>query len=298
MLWPGLAHWVAAVFLCRVASTQYTSDQCSWRGSGLTHESHSRDVEQVYLRCSQGSLEWLYPTGALIVNLRPNTEPTSGASPGLHACIKPQTDSRGSHLYLERAGHLRLLMSETEQAHGRVQCFSLTEGALFIEAVGQQDISKRITVFQYELVASHGPGAHLYPHLNTGTASCTPCTDDQILMAVCTSDFAGRGSIRGVDTPSSSDHSSVAVTLSRLFHQKSGVFSWDGARGKGWSGRLNTPLRCRLQPREKGEFLFTGAVRFGEAWLGCSPHYRHFLKLYRTALETGSNPCHMDMDTD
>ncbi|XP_070965682.1 meteorin-like protein [Oncorhynchus clarkii lewisi] len=298
MLWPGLAHWVAAVFLCRVASAQYTSDQCSWRGSGLTHESHSRDVEQVYLRCSQGSLEWLYPTGALIVNLRPNTEPTSGASSGLHACIKPQTDSRGSHLYLERAGQLRLLMSETEQAHGRVQCFSLTEGALFIEAVGQQDISKRITVFQYELVASHGPGAHLYPHLNTGTASCTPCTDDQILMAVCTSDFAGRGSIRGVDTPSSSDHSSVAVTLSRLFHQKSGVFSLDGARGKGWSGRLNTPLRCRLQPREKGEFLFTGAVRFGEAWLGCSPHYRHFLKLYRTALETGSNPCHMDMDTD
>eukprot|EP00063_Salmo_salar_P065048 XP_014039883.1 PREDICTED: meteorin-like protein [Salmo salar] len=117
-------------------------------------------------------------------------------------------------------------------------------------------------------------------------------------MAVCTSDFAGRGSIRGVDTPSSPDHSSVAVTLSRLFHQKSGVFSWDGARGKGWSGHLNTPLRCRLQPREEEEFLFTGAVRFGEAWLGCSPRYRHFLKLYRTALETGSNPCHMDMDTD
>uniref|UniRef100_A0A4W5MCH3 Meteorin-like protein n=1 Tax=Hucho hucho TaxID=62062 RepID=A0A4W5MCH3_9TELE len=291
MPWPGVAHWVAAVFLCRVASAQYTSDQCSWRGSGLTHESHSRDVEQVYLRCSQGSLEWLYPTGALIVNLRPNTEPTSGASPGLHACIKPQTDSRGSHLYLERAGQLRLLMSEKEQAHGRVQCFSLTEGALFIEAVGQQDISRRITVFQYELVASHRPGAHLYPHLNIGTGKRPTHTHTHL-------NTAGRGSIHAVDTPSSSDHSSVAVTLSRLFHQKSRVFSWDGARGKGWSGHLNTPLRCRLQPREEGEFLFTGAVRFGEAWLGCSPHYHHFLKLYRTALETGSNPCHMDTDTD
>ncbi|XP_052382081.1 meteorin-like protein [Oncorhynchus keta] len=160
MLWPGLAHWVAAVFLCRVASAQYTSDQCSWRGSGLTHESHSRDVEQVYLRCSQGSLEWLYPTGALIVNLRPNTEPTSGASPGLHACIKPQTDS------------LRTAQIFHSAWQGAV--FLPDRGALFIEAVGQQDISKRITVFQYELVASHGPGAHLYPHLNTGTGPVHP----------------------------------------------------------------------------------------------------------------------------
>lgn len=63
---------------------------CSLTCSGLSHESHSRDVEQVYLRCSQGSLEWLYPTGAIIVNLRPNTEPSAG----LHVCIKPFTYSQ------------------------------------------------------------------------------------------------------------------------------------------------------------------------------------------------------------
>lgn len=62
--------------------------------SGLSHESHRRDVEQVYLRCSQGSLEWLYPTGAIIVNLRPNTAPTAAHRAGLHVCIKPYSYSQ------------------------------------------------------------------------------------------------------------------------------------------------------------------------------------------------------------
>uniref|UniRef100_A0A2I3GHF4 Meteorin-like protein n=1 Tax=Nomascus leucogenys TaxID=61853 RepID=A0A2I3GHF4_NOMLE len=53
---------------------------------GLTHEAHRKEVEQVYLRCAAGAVEWMYPTGALIVNLRPNT-----FSPARHltVCIKP-----------------------------------------------------------------------------------------------------------------------------------------------------------------------------------------------------------------
>lgn len=62
--------------------------------SGLSHETHRRDVEQVYLRCAQGSLEWLYPTGAIIVNLRPNTAPTAAHRAGLHVCIKPYSHSQ------------------------------------------------------------------------------------------------------------------------------------------------------------------------------------------------------------
>lgn len=123
------------------------------------HEGHARDVEQVYLRCSQGSLEWLYPTGAIIVNLRPNT-----ISPGtarLSVCIKPSADSRGTNIYLDRTGELRLLMREEDQALGKVQCFSIREGALFIEAVPHMDISRRTTAFQYELLSNRpGPDAH------------------------------------------------------------------------------------------------------------------------------------------
>lgn len=83
---------ISILFLMRVSYKI-----CHLICSGLSHESHRRDVEQIYLRCSQGSLEWLYPTGAIIINLRPNTEPSSGHTAGLHVCIKPHTHSQVEH---------------------------------------------------------------------------------------------------------------------------------------------------------------------------------------------------------
>ncbi|XP_033479310.1 meteorin-like protein [Epinephelus lanceolatus] len=293
MLRPWAVHWITAVLLCR-AVAQYSSDQCSWRGSGLSHESHRRDVEQVYLRCSQGSLEWLYPTGAIIVNLRQNTEASSGHMASLHVCVKPYTYSQGSHVYLEHNGDLRLLLAEKDQAQGSVYCFSLAEGALFVEAVPQTDISRRITAFQYELVPSQGPGAHMYPFLHPGLVTCKPCSDEEVLMAVCTSDFAGSGIFRGVAS-GTNDHSPVVVTLSRLFRQKSRVFAWGGARGWGWGGRISFPTQCNVYPGGD-EYLLTGSIHFGEAWLGCAPRYKDFLKLYVAAQKVGTNPCEIDTD--
>lgn len=75
---------------------------------------------------------------------------------------------QGSHVYVERAGDLTLLLAEKDQAQGSVHCFSLAQGALFVEAVPVTDISRRITAFQYELVPSRGPGGHMYPYLHPG----------------------------------------------------------------------------------------------------------------------------------
>lgn len=75
---------------------------------------------------------------------------------------------QGSHVFLENNGDLRMLLAEKDQAQGTVTCFSLAEGALFVESVPQADISRRITAFQYELVPSQGPGAHMYPYLHPG----------------------------------------------------------------------------------------------------------------------------------
>lgn len=118
--------------------------------SGLTREAHSKEVEQVYLRCSAGSVEWMYPTGALIVNLRPNT---FSPAQNLTVCIKPFRDSSGANIYLEKTGELRLLVRDTRGEPGQVQCFSLERGGLFVEATPQQDISRRTTGFQYELMS-------------------------------------------------------------------------------------------------------------------------------------------------
>ncbi|XP_027032347.1 meteorin-like protein [Tachysurus fulvidraco] len=286
MLWPLVAHFLSAVALWRPAVTQYSSDQCSWRGSGLTHEGHARDVEQVYLRCSQGSLEWLYPTGAIIVNLRPNM--ASPAAAHLSVCIKPSRESSGTHIYLERMGKLRLLLREAQQAEGKVHCFAIQEGALFIEAVPQRDISRRITAFQYELV-NHRPGTDPQSLI----APCQPCAEAELLLSVCTSDFVGRGSILDVDKEEEEDQTSVGVTLSRVFRQKSEVFRQTGGRVKMWTGRLLVQLECGVKADE-GEFLFTGTVRFGQAWLACAPRYTDFLRTYQEAEAQGTNPCHID----
>lgn len=280
-------HWITALLFCR-AVAQYSSDQCNWRGSGLSHEQHRRDVEQVYLRCAQGSLEWLYPTGAIIINLRPNSEPLSGPKTGLHVCIKPRSDSKGSHIYLERAGELKLLLTEEQQTQGVVQCFSLTQGALFVEAAAHTDISRRITAFQYELVSGH-PGAHMYPYLHQGQVACKPCSDEELLMAVCTSDFVGVGVFHSA-APVTDVHTEAVVALRRLLRQKSSLFTWAGGKGRSWTGRVRVPAHCPL-PSQRDQCLITGSVHFGEAWLGCAPRYRDFIDLYERAYEAGTNPC-------
>ncbi|XP_072224671.1 meteorin-like protein [Leuresthes tenuis] len=286
MLTPMLASLLPLLLLCRISFCQYSSDQCSWKGSGLTHEGHTRDVEQVYLRCSQGSLEWLYPTGAIIVNLRPNMVSPTAAR--LSVCIKPSTDSSGTNIYLDRNGKLRLLLREQDQAQGKVHCFSIQEGALFIEAVTHMDISRRITAFQYELVNDR-----LRAEANSPTAPCQPCSDAEMLLAVCTNDFVARGSIKKVEQEE--EHSSVTVVISRLYRQKTQVFASGGVRVRSWTGHIKMPLRCGVKSGE-GDFLFTGTVRFGEAWMGCAPRYKDFLRLYQEAQLQGTNPCHVDTD--
>ncbi|KAM9746201.1 meteorin-like protein [Menidia menidia] len=286
MLTPTLASPLLPLLLllCPVSFGQYSSDQCSWKGSGLTHEGHTRDVEQVYLRCSQGSLEWLYPTGAIIVNLRPNT----ASAARLSVCIKPSAESSGTNIYLDRSGRLRLLLREQDQARGRVHCFSIQEGALFIEAVPRTDISRRITAFQYELVNDRQRA-----ETQSLSAPCQPCGDAEMLLAVCTNDFVARGRIKKVEQ--AEEHSSVTVEISRLYRQKTQVFASGGVRVRSWTGHIKLPRQCGVKAGE-GDFLFTGTVRFGEAWMGCAPRYKDFLRLYQEAQQQGTNPCHVDTD--
>lgn len=91
----------------------------------------------------------MYPTGALIVNLRPNI---LSSSKHWTVCIKPFKDSAGANIYLEKTGELKLLVQDGDHSLTRVHCFSFDEGGLFVEAAPQQDISRKIMSFQYELI--------------------------------------------------------------------------------------------------------------------------------------------------
>ncbi|XP_064126498.1 meteorin-like protein isoform X2 [Loxodonta africana] len=218
------------VVLLGGAGAQYSSDLCSWKGSGLTHEAHRKEVEQVYLRCSAGTVEWMYPTGALIVNLRPNIfVPTKH----LTVCIKPAPGSSGANVYLEKTGVLRLLVRD---------------------------------------------------------APCSPCSDTEVLLAVCTSDFVVRGSIQDVTNEPEQQESAIHLNVSSLYRQKSKVFQPDPEGGGRWRGHIKTLLKCGVRPG-LGDFLFTGQMHFGEAWLGCAPRFTDFQRMYRDAKQKGLNPC-------
>ncbi|XP_023394616.2 meteorin-like protein isoform X1 [Loxodonta africana] len=270
------------VVLLGGAGAQYSSDLCSWKGSGLTHEAHRKEVEQVYLRCSAGTVEWMYPTGALIVNLRPNIfVPTKH----LTVCIKPAPGSSGANVYLEKTGVLRLLVRDGEHGPRRVRCFGLDQGSLFVEASPQQDISRRTTGFQYELVHRRS-GSDLL----SLSSPCSPCSDTEVLLAVCTSDFVVRGSIQDVTNEPEQQESAIHLNVSSLYRQKSKVFQPDPEGGGRWRGHIKTLLKCGVRPG-LGDFLFTGQMHFGEAWLGCAPRFTDFQRMYRDAKQKGLNPC-------
>uniref|UniRef100_A0A7N5JW37 Meteorin-like protein n=3 Tax=Ailuropoda melanoleuca TaxID=9646 RepID=A0A7N5JW37_AILME len=225
----------------------------------------------------------MYPTGALVVNVRPNTFPPSRH---LTLCIKPLRDSSGANIYLEKTGELKLLVRDGDRGPGQVLCFGFEHGGLFVEAAPQQDISRRTTGFQYELTSRHAGS-----DLHALSAPCRPCSDAEVLLAVCTSDFVVRGSIQNVTHAPEQQESAIHLHVSRLYRQKSRVFR-PAPEGGGWRGRVTTLLECGVRPG-RGEFLFTGHMHFGEARLGCAPRFKDFQRTYRDAEERGLNPCEM-----
>lgn len=267
------------------AGAQYSSDLCSWTGSGLTHEAHRKEVEQVYLRCSAGAVEWMYPTGALSVNLRPNV--VSPSRP-LTLCVKLLGDSSGANIYLEKTGALQLLFRDGDRGPGQVRCVGFEQGGLFVEATPQQDIRRRTAGFQYELSSRHAGS-----DLHAPSAPCRPCSDTEVLLAVCTSDFVVRGAIQDVTHAPERQESAIHLRVSHVYRQKGRVFR--AAPGGGWRGRVATLLACGVRPG-RGEFLFTGHLRFGEAQLGCAPRLEDFRRVYRDAEARGLNPCEMPVD--
>ncbi|CAI9582154.1 unnamed protein product [Staurois parvus] len=271
--------------MCRGSSAHYNSDMCNWKGSGLTHELHKKEVEQVYLRCSEGSVEWLYPTGALIVNLLPNT---LSASEHLTVCIKPLKDSKGSNIYLEKTGELKMLVRDEEHLPNKVYCFAQDQ-VLFIEATPQLDISRKITGFQYEIFSRR-----TFSDLHAISDPCRPCSDTEILLAVCISDFVVKGSIKEVTTDIEQQESIISVSINRLDRQKSKIFQ-PSQEHRGWEGKIRTPLECGVRAG-LGEFLFTGRMHFGEPRLGCAPRYRDFQRIYLEAKSNGLNPCEINTD--
>uniref|UniRef100_A0A8C4XNG9 Netrin module non-TIMP type domain-containing protein n=1 Tax=Falco tinnunculus TaxID=100819 RepID=A0A8C4XNG9_FALTI len=251
--------------------------------SSLSGSPRSRAVEQVHLRCTEGSLEWMYPARALRVLLEPNLASARHTT----VCIKPASDFQGASIYVEHAGQLHLVVSEAEGARPHhVSCFSAhapQRVALFLQASPQRDISRRTASFQYELLSNQST-----------TAMCRPCDNVELLMAICSSDFVVKGSIRNVSHDSENHTSQVDISVQKVYRQKNRIFQQDEASGE-WRGPIQTLLQCKVK-KGGGDFLFTGNEHFGEAWLGCAPRFKDFMFIYQAARERGANPCEFQLN--
>ncbi|XP_068193607.1 meteorin-like protein isoform X2 [Antennarius striatus] len=240
------------------------------------------------------------PGHALRVVLRPNL---SSTRPNI-ICIKPSPSFRGVSVFIERAGELELLVTDGGPPGQQVFCFR-ADGppwpAIYLQSSPKRDgaWSRTMMGFRYELLANRSAPPSLG---QTGIqASCRPCSDTELLMAICSSDFVIRGSIRNVSHNTIRQTSTVEVSASRMYWQRSGVFepqavgSASSQPGSSWHGQILTLLQCHVKPGD-GEFLFTGSEHFGEAWLGCAPRYKHFLSVYQAAWAARRNSCDFPLD--
>ncbi|XP_028913787.1 meteorin [Ornithorhynchus anatinus] len=283
VLCAGLVAWALA---------RYSDDQCSWTGSGLSQKGDL--VEQLTLHCAEGSVEWLYPAGALRLTLSPRPPPPRR----LLACIRPADTFRGAQVYLERAGVLELLLEESAAGGSRAgpaggRCFAWEpweKVALFLLAAPHRDISRRVAAFRYELRDDGHPRRPLFSGGLGVEGTCRPCNDTEVLTAACTSDFVLRGTIRDVRHDLELQEAVISVGAALIHRQKLPLFQPAGWR----AGTIRTPLRCGVRPGP-GTFLFTGWGHFGQAWLGCAPRYRDFRRLYEEARAARRNPCELGL---
>ncbi|MCI4385123.1 hypothetical protein PGIGA_G00046740 [Pangasianodon gigas] len=272
--------------------TSCTADLCNWRGSGLVGSREvSGSVQQVRLRCSAGSVTWFSPRHALRVVLQPNVWSARHAA----VCVKALRGFRGAAVYVELTASLELLLQDGESPE-QVRCFrphKAQSAAIFLQASPQSHAGPSVVGFRYELLRENSSATEV--QTNTLQAACRPCNDLEILKAICNSDFVVRGSIRNVSHDSERQTSVVEVQNGRVYRQRSGVFEREPDVSGSWHGHIHTLLQCGVKAGA-GQFLFTGAELFGEAWLGCAPRFKDFQALYHSAKRVHQMPCDFSID--
>ncbi|XP_053467649.1 meteorin-like protein [Ictalurus furcatus] len=271
--------------------TSCTADLCSWRGSGLVGSPLSGSVQQVRLRCSAGSVTWFSPRHALRIVLQANVWSARHAA----VCVKALRGSRGAAMYVERAASLDLLLQDGESPE-QVRCFRAHKAqstAIFLQASPQSRAGPSVVGFRYELLRENSNVTEV--QTSTMQAACRPCNDLEILKAICNSDFVVHGSIRNVSHDSERQTSVIEVQKGRVYRQRSGVFEREPDLSGSWHGHIHTLLQCGVKAGA-GQFLFTGAELFGEAWLGCAPRFTDFQNLYHSAKRVHLMPCDISID--
>lgn len=131
-------------------------------------------VLQVRLRCTKGSVRWIYPVQALRVVLQPSFSSARRSA----VCIQAWPTLRGATVYAERAGELELLATDGGRSEDRVFCFRPNGPhwpVMYLHSGPQGDgaWSGRMLGFRYELLGNGSAALNLDVH--GGLLMCTKC---------------------------------------------------------------------------------------------------------------------------
>ncbi|CAD7683347.1 unnamed protein product [Nyctereutes procyonoides] len=140
--------------------------------------------------------------------------------------------------------------------------------ALFLQATPHPDISRRVASFRFKMCGDRhpelrpqAPGWDLHSPSPLVPGTRRPCSHTELLLAACTSDL-------------------VSPSCRSLFSQR--PLFWRGSRGPGLHPYPAAPRRP--------------GGHFGEAWLGCAPHFQEFSRAYAAAHTSRPHPCEVALD--
>uniref|UniRef100_A0A8C9QFC9 Adenine nucleotide translocase lysine methyltransferase n=1 Tax=Spermophilus dauricus TaxID=99837 RepID=A0A8C9QFC9_SPEDA len=191
-------------------------------------------------------------------------------------------------------------MGTPEPEHTITSCHSGRAAALWVPE-GHSGKSQKVPECWYvymrwvfksaprHCLGGHSPQAHV-----CGGCACRPCSDEELLLAACTSDFVIRGTIHRVTHDMELQESVITVVATHILRQTLPLLGMGGPAGQG-QAFIRTQLRCGVRPGP-GTFLFMGWSRFGEAWLGCAPRVQEFTRAYTSAQAAHLHPCEVTLD--
>ncbi|KAI2796894.1 hypothetical protein BLOT_014591 [Blomia tropicalis] len=285
----------------------YISDVCDWQGSGSPNVASDRSVVPIYLRCSRGSVQWLYPKGGLRVVLKLGTN-----NKEFRGCIRVARNSTKSvRIYIEGKRQLHQIYAPDDGKHEDLfRCFVSVHAfmALFIETDPNENVtqSQDHVLFHYDLQASNNTKA-----IEDDYEECKPCSDDEILAMFCSADFVLSGKVTYFyQRPEvQMTEFNVKPTFVHRFPIKSAYINdlnvteystnemnnnlTDETTNNIERVTLNRPLKCASRATARADYLFLGRRMLGNYMIRCAPKLSHWKLISKQALERGTNQCHL-----
>ncbi|XP_037093806.1 meteorin-like protein, partial [Pollicipes pollicipes] len=194
-------------------------------------------------------------------------------------------------IFVETHRRLQLLWAEDDGLDaGRWRCFVSRGGAasLFLEAPGERADPLVRSGVSFEYDAQPTESDRLWDDLE----DCRPCTDSEVLLSYCTSDFVVRGQITGVEHHDRLDRSALLLSASRVIRQTNDIFRTNGAATADTAvrGRVYVPRHCGAHSG-RAQYLLMGRHRLGVPMVTCSLAVDEWRRIRAAAERSATNEC-------